>query len=116
MQAHVLLIALGQGAADLDHRGEERRELVGGVVEVRADPDPGARAVVDDEAAIQQRVVNLLGTTWVDRHVPTPLLRVVRRTDDEPVLQRALEQRLGERERTLADAADSGSKHTFVAG
>ena len=101
MQAHVLLIALGQGAADLDHRGEERRELFGGVVEVRADPDPGARAVVDDEASLQQRVVDLLGTA-----------RVAQVEASKEAGADAIEINTG----PYADAPDAGSEHPLVAG
>src|SRR3954464_13404674 len=78
------------------HLVEQRAALVSGVVEVRRRADAAAGAVVDHEPAPDELLVHPLGIARVDRHVAAATLRIVRRPDDEPALERAFEQRLGQ--------------------
>src|SRR3954465_3511013 len=90
--------------ADAGHLVEQGLALLDRVVEVRRDADAAAGPVVDDELAGDELVVHAFGVAGVDRDVATALLRVMRGPDGEPALERAFEQRLGERHRPLADA------------
>src|SRR4051794_23054441 len=73
------------------HLVEQRRAFVSSVVEVRRGAYAAARAIVDDEASLNELLVHVLGVAGVDGHVPAARLRVVRRAHGEAALERAFE-------------------------
>src|SRR4051794_25641809 len=97
------------------HLVEQRGALLSGVVEVRRRADAAAGAVVDHEPPPDELLVHPLGIAGVDRHMTTATLRVVRRSDDEPPLERPLEQRLGQRHRPLANPLETDVDDRLIA-
>src|SRR5207344_787351 len=86
---------------------DREADLVVGVEEVRADPDPGTRTVVAEDAALLELRVDGPGFRHAEDHCTASPSRVARAQNLEPHSVRVLDEKLRLPERALADPVDA---------
>src|SRR2546423_9874196 len=94
---------------------ERRVALLVRVVEVRRDPDPRLRPVVDQELALDQFLASGVGSLEVDGDRAAPALGVHGRVDGEAELARLLDHARDLALRLLADLVDADLANDLVA-